>query len=63
MVRTSTLLLNAKGNFAISIIDNLIIVHHQESKVRVSLGGGWGEEAGAGGIIGMSLIPSSDSLV
>ena len=46
MVRTSTLLLNAKGNFAISIIDNLIIVHHQESKVRVSLGGGWGRRLG-----------------
>ncbi|KAF0295090.1 Regulator of MON1-CCZ1 complex [Amphibalanus amphitrite] len=30
--RTSTLQLNARGNFAISIIDNLVIVHHQESK-------------------------------
>ncbi|XP_037085017.1 LOW QUALITY PROTEIN: regulator of MON1-CCZ1 complex-like [Pollicipes pollicipes] len=32
MVKNSTLLLNTSGSFAISVIDNLIIVHHQESK-------------------------------
>jgi hypothetical protein len=26
-----------RGNFAISVADNLVVLHHQESKVRASI--------------------------
>ena len=37
---TDTLTLNSAGRFAVNVVDNLVVVHHQMSKVRSRLGHG-----------------------
>ena len=47
--KTATLILNMNGRFAINVVDNLIIVHHQASKTSMIFDIKWNLDSGSKG--------------
>eukprot|EP00050_Salpingoeca_kvevrii_P008248 m.301738 g.301738 ORF g.301738 m.301738 type:complete len:655 (-) comp14900_c0_seq1:60-2024(-) len=60
IVKTDSLVLGMAGRFAINIIDNLIVVHHQLSKMSMIFDLKWNKEPLPGDLAGANIVRAHD---